>query len=85
MIISELDYMEVIRQENRIEGGIQLLSGSTQAVVGFSTSGGVSVNGNSFANASQQPFSISTPFAIVVGTLYQTSAYSSSNAGPSAS
>jgi hypothetical protein len=79
MIISDLEHLEVVGEENRIEGGVQLVSGSSASSSGAATDGSVSTSNNSFSNASQQPFVIFDFFfgrPIVVGTTTQTSASS---------
>jgi len=77
MIISDLEHLEVVSEENRIEGGVQLVSGSSASSSGAATTGRVSVDNNSFSSASQQPFVIFSGrfgFPTVVGTTTQTSA-----------
>jgi len=79
MIISDLEHLEVVREENRIEGGGQTVSGSSASSSGAADGGSVSVGNNSFSSASQQPFVIFRfpfGFPIVVGTTTQTSASS---------
>ncbi len=77
MIICDLEHLEVVREENRIEGGVQLVSGSSSAGSGLATTGSVSTSNSSFSTASQQPFVIFARFGpTVVGTLNQTSASS---------
>lgn len=75
MIISDLAHLEVIREENRIVGGLQEVSGSSSSTSGVATTGRVSVNNSSFSSASSSPdifFSFFGP--IVVGTINNTSA-----------
>jgi hypothetical protein len=77
MIICDLEHLEVVGEESRIEGGVQLVSGSSAASSGAATTGSVFTSNDSFSSASQQPFVIffgrfGTP--IVVGTTTQTSA-----------
>ncbi len=77
MIICDLEHLEVVGEENRIEGGVQLVSGSSGSSSGAATDGRVSTSNSSFSSASQQPFVIFTfPFGtpIVVGTTTRTSA-----------
>jgi hypothetical protein len=84
MIICDLEHLEVVGEENRIEGGVQLVSGSSASSSGAATDGSVFTSNGSSSSAFQQPFVIfsgrfGTP--IVVGTTTQTSA----NAGASGS
>jgi hypothetical protein len=84
MIICDLEHLEVVGEESRIEGGVQLVSGSSASSSGAATDGSVSTSNNSSSSASQQPFVIFRfPFGFptVVGTITQTSA----NAGASGS
>ncbi len=53
MIISDLEHLEVVREENRIEGGVQLVSGASAASSGAATTGSVSVGNFSSSSASQ--------------------------------
>ena len=46
MIISDLEHLEVVREENRIEGGVQLVSGASAASSGAATTGSVFVSNN---------------------------------------
>jgi hypothetical protein len=81
MIISDLEHLEVVGEESRIEGGVQLVSGASASSSGAATTGSVSTGNSSFSYASQQPFVIFDFFfgrPIVVGTTTQTSASSSS-------
>jgi hypothetical protein len=81
MIISDLEHLEVVGEENRIEGGVQLVSGSSASSSGAATDGSVFTRNSSFSSASQQPFVIFGRFGIpiVVGTTTQTSASSSAS------
>jgi hypothetical protein len=81
MIISDLEHLEVVGEENRIEGGVQLVSGSSASSSGAATTGSVSTGNSSFSSAFQQPFVIFDFFfgPIVVGTTTQTSASSSAS------
>jgi hypothetical protein len=75
MIISDLEHLEVVGEENRIEGGVQLVSGASASSSGAATDGSVFTRNSSFSSASQQPFVIFGRFGpIVVGTTTQTSA-----------
>jgi hypothetical protein len=75
MIICDLEHLEVVGEENRIEGGGQVVSGASASSSGAATDGSVFTSNNSFSNAFQQPFVIFTfPFPRVVGTITQTSA-----------
>ena len=53
MIISDLEHLEVVREEDRIEGGVQLVSGASSASSGAATTGSVFVSNSTFSNASQ--------------------------------
>jgi len=78
MIICDLEHLEVVRQENRIEGGLQLVSGASSAGSGLATTGRVSTSESSSSSAVQQPFVIFSFFGpTVVGTLNQTTASAS--------
>ncbi len=82
MIICDLEHLEVVGEENRIEGGVQLVSGSSGSSSGAATDGRVFTGNSSSSSASQQPFVIFTfPFGtpIVVGTTTRTSADASAN------
>ncbi len=83
MIICDLEHLEVVGEENRIEGGVQLVSGSSGSSSGAATDGRVFTSNSSSSSASQQPFVIFGRFGIpiVVGTTTRTSA----NAGASGS
>ncbi len=75
MIICDLEHLEVVGEENRIEGGVQLVSGSSASSSGAATDGSVFTSNGSSSSASQQPFVIFGFFGpIVVGTTTQTSA-----------
>jgi hypothetical protein len=53
MIISDLEHLEVVREENKIEGGVQLVSGSSASSSGLATTGSVFVNNFSSSSATQ--------------------------------
>ncbi len=75
MIICDLEHLEVVGEENRIEGGVQLVSGASASSSGAATDGSVFTRNSSFSSASQQPFLTFGFFGpIVVGTTTQTSA-----------
>ncbi|MDP8966547.1 MAG: hypothetical protein M3O33_21675 [Cyanobacteriota bacterium] len=50
MIISDLEHLEVVGEENQIEGGVQLVSGSSASASGLATSGRVFIS--DFASSS---------------------------------
>ena len=81
MIISDLEHLEVVGEESRIEGGVQLVSGSSASSSGAATTGSVSTGNGSSSSAFQQPFVIFDFFfgPIVVGTITQTSASASAS------
>jgi hypothetical protein len=84
MIISDLEHLEVVREENQIEGGVQIVSGSSASASGLATTGSVFTGNNSFSSASQQPFIIFGRFGpTVVGTTTQTSASAGANGSTS--
>jgi hypothetical protein len=84
MIISDLEHLEVVREENRIEGGVQLVSGASSSSSGAATTGRVFTSNSSFSSASQQPFVIFDFFGpTVVGTTTQTSASAGANGSTS--
>jgi len=56
MIISDLEHLEVVREEDRIEGGVQLVSGASSSSSGAATTGSVFVSNSTFSNASQSFF-----------------------------
>jgi len=62
MIISDLEHLEVVGEENRIEGGVQLVSGSSASSSGAATDGRVFTSNGSSSSASQQPFLIISDF-----------------------
>jgi len=78
MIICDLEHLEVVRQENRIEGGLQIVSGASSAGSGLATTGRVSTSESSFSSASERPNVIFSFFGpVVVGVIDQTSANAS--------
>jgi hypothetical protein len=76
MIICDLEHLEVVGEENRIEGGVQLVSGSSGSSSGAATDGRVftsnSSSSSAFSSLSSSLRSILVP--IVVGTTTRTSA-----------
>jgi len=88
MIISDLEHLEVVREENRIEGGGQTVSSASASSSGASDDfGSVFTSNRSSSSAFQQPFVIFSGrfgFPIVVGTTTQTSAsaFSSGSTSP---
>jgi hypothetical protein len=76
MIISDLEHLEVVGEESRIEGGGQTVSGSSASSSGAADGGRVFVSNSSFSSASQRPFVIFDFFfgPRVVGTTTETSA-----------
>ncbi len=84
MIISDLEHLEVVGEENRIEGGVQLVSGSSGSSSGAATDGRVFTSNSSSSSASQQPFVTFGFFGpIVVGTTTRTSASGSASGSTS--
>jgi len=85
MIISDLEHLEVVREENRIEGGVQIVSGASSAGSGLATTGRVFSSESSFSSASEQPSVIFGRFGIpiVVGVIDQTSASASASGSTS--
>jgi hypothetical protein len=84
MIISDLEHLEVVREEDRIEGGVQLVSGASSSSSGAATTGSVFTSNSSSSSASQQPFVIFGRFGpTVVGTTTQTSASAGANGSTS--
>ena len=53
MIISDLEHLEAIREDNKIEGGVQLVSGSSASSSGLATTGSVFVSNGSSSSAFQ--------------------------------
>jgi hypothetical protein len=53
MIISDLEHLEVVREENQIEGGVQLVSGSSASSSGLATTGRVFIDTFTFSSANQ--------------------------------
>jgi hypothetical protein len=53
MIISDLEHLEVVRKEHQIEGGVQLVSGSSSSSSGLATTGRVFVSNFSSSSANQ--------------------------------
>jgi hypothetical protein len=85
MIITDLEHLEVVHEENRIEGGVQLVSSASSSSSGAATTGSVFTSNSSSSSASQQPFVIFGRFGpTVVGTTTQTSAsgFSSGSTSP---
>jgi hypothetical protein len=84
MIICDLEHLEVVSEESRIEGGVQLVSGSSASSSGAATDGRVFTGNSSSSSASQQPFVIFGFFGpTVVGTTTRTSANASANGSTS--
>jgi hypothetical protein len=87
MIISDLEHLEIVGEEIRIEGGVQLVSGASSAVSGLATDGRVFTNNSSSTSASQSPdvFFVGFPFSfpIVVGNFNSTSAFGSASGSTS--
>jgi hypothetical protein len=75
MIISDLEHLEVVREENQIEGGVQLVSGSSASASGLATTGRVFINTFTSSSATQSFFGF--------GTSNSTSAFGSSSASTS--
>jgi len=72
MIISDLEHLEVVGEESRIEGGLQIVSGSSSASSGLSTSGRVSTGNSSSSSASYSQYYSYYGYG---STTYQTSSY----------
>jgi hypothetical protein len=79
MIISDLDYQEVVGKENRIEGGVQF-SRSSSSAIGLATIGRVSVSSlfpeQLSSLLSFSPYYSSTPIVTRVQEPSSASAYS---------
>ncbi len=73
MIISDLEHLEAVREENQIEGGVQLESGSSASSSGLATTGRVSTSNNSYSSAYSSQYSSYYYYS----TYNQTSAYGS--------
>ncbi len=56
MIISDLEHLEAVREENKIEGGVQLVSGSSASSSGLATTGSVYVGNFSSSSANQSTY-----------------------------
>jgi hypothetical protein len=56
MIISDLEHLEAVREENQIEGGVQLVSGSSASSSGLATTGSVYVGNSSYSSANQSTY-----------------------------
>ena len=56
MIISDLEHLEVVREENKIEGGLQLVSGSSASSSGLASTGSVYVGNSSYSSANQSSY-----------------------------
>jgi hypothetical protein len=85
MIITDLEHLEVVGEESRIEGGVQLVSGASATSSAAATTGRVFTSNSTSSSATQQPFVIFGPFGpTVVGTTTQTSAsgFSSGSTSP---
>jgi hypothetical protein len=75
MIISDLEHLEVVREENKIEGGVQLVSGSSASSSGLATTGRVFVSNGSSSSANQ--------FFSFFGSSNSTSAFGSASGSTS--
>jgi hypothetical protein len=53
MLIYDLEHLEVVREENQVQGGAQFIAVSSGSGAGLADYGSVSINGNSGANASE--------------------------------
>jgi hypothetical protein len=53
MIISDLEHLEVVREENQIEGGVQIVSGSSASASGLATTGRVFISDSASSSANQ--------------------------------
>jgi hypothetical protein len=53
MIISDLEHLEVVREENQIEGGVQIVSGSSASASGLATTGRVFISDSASSSAFQ--------------------------------
>ncbi len=51
MIISDLEHLEAVGEESRIEGGLQMVSGSSSASSGLATTGRVNTSNSSYSSA----------------------------------
>ena len=51
MLISDLEYLEVVREENSVEGGEQFVAISSMSASGLADGGTVSISGSSDASA----------------------------------
>jgi len=51
MIISDLEHLEAVSEESRIEGGLQMVSGSSSASSGLATTGSVYTSNSSYSSA----------------------------------
>jgi len=51
MIISDLEHLEAVGEESRIEGGFQMVSGSSSASSGLATTGRVNTSNSSYSSA----------------------------------
>jgi len=87
MIISDLEHLEVVGEENRIEGGVQIVSGSSASESGLATTGRVSTSTSTFTTASEQPSVFFGRFGIpfVVGVIDQTTASANTSGSTSPS
>jgi len=86
MIISDLEHLEVVGEENRIEGGVQMVSGSSASQSGLSTTGRVFTSTSTFTSASERPNVIFGFFGpIVVGVIDQTTASANTSGSTSPS
>jgi len=77
MIISDLEHLEAVREEKQIEGGVQLVSGSSASSSGLADSGRVFVSNGSSSGASQ------SSYYYYYGTINQTSASGSASGSTS--
>lgn len=53
MLIYDLEHLEVVREENQVQGGTQLIAVSSGSGAGLTDYGPVSINTNSSAGANE--------------------------------
>jgi hypothetical protein len=82
MIISDLEHLETVGEESRIEGGLQIVSGSSSASSGLATTGRVNTSNSTSSSAYySEYYSRYGGYQISYGTSSYGSAYGSTSPG----
>ncbi len=81
MIISDLEHLEAVGEESRIEGGFQMVSGSSSASSGLATTGRVYTGNSSYSSAYYSQYSSRYGSSTSYGTSASGSAYGYTSPG----